>query len=284
MSSLVVASPDVLASASQDLSGVGLAITAANLTAAPSTTSVSAAALDEVSAAVASVFSGHAQQFQAASAKAAAFHAQFVQTLHGAGSAYTAAEAANASPLQGVEPGAQSLESGLSSLTKEQSLGPGTYGPGVYADGRVIVDPGAQITIGRGGSLNVSPTSEVIVGRRSQIGIEQGGSLNVGHASRVELWKTSDLLIGPAVPVTVGPNAELVIGTNFGEPWFNLVGGQVIANGPFEINYSGVFIGRATGYEIYLRPVTINHGTVYGQPFIAVANPGIGGGVEVIEL
>jgi hypothetical protein len=48
MSSFVIASPEVLASASQDLSGIGSAIRAANVAAAPSTTSVVAAAGDGV--------------------------------------------------------------------------------------------------------------------------------------------------------------------------------------------------------------------------------------------
>ena len=64
------------------------------------TTTVVAAAEDEVSAAIASLFSGHAQEYQALSAQAAAFHSQFVQTLNAAAGAYAAAEATNASPLQ----------------------------------------------------------------------------------------------------------------------------------------------------------------------------------------
>src|SRR5262249_30520147 len=55
------------------------------------------------SAAVASLFSGHGQQFQALSAQAAAFHAEFERALNGAGSAYAAVESANASPLQAIQ-------------------------------------------------------------------------------------------------------------------------------------------------------------------------------------
>jgi hypothetical protein len=42
---------------------------------------VAAAAEDEVSAAIASLFSGHAQQYQALSAHAAAFHSEFTRAL-----------------------------------------------------------------------------------------------------------------------------------------------------------------------------------------------------------
>ena len=59
-----------------------------------------AAAEDEVSAAIAAQFSCHAQQFQRLSGQAATFHAQFVQAVTRAESAYAAAEAAHASPLQ----------------------------------------------------------------------------------------------------------------------------------------------------------------------------------------
>ena len=99
MSSFVFASPDVLASASSDLSGIGSAIRAANMTAAPSTTSVVVAASDEVSAAISALFGGYGQEYQAVSARVAEFHEQFVAAVRGGGLMYAAAEAANASPL-----------------------------------------------------------------------------------------------------------------------------------------------------------------------------------------
>ncbi|WP_152311749.1 PE family protein, partial [Mycobacterium tuberculosis] len=54
-----------------------------------------AAGADEVSAAVAAVFSSYAQQYQALSAAAAAFHDQFVRALAAGAGAYAGAEAAN---------------------------------------------------------------------------------------------------------------------------------------------------------------------------------------------
>jgi triacylglycerol lipase len=101
--SFVLAVPDVLGTAATDLASLGSTISSANAAAATRTTGVLAAAGDEVSAAIAALFSGHAQQFQAASAQAAAFHAEFVQALNGAGSVYVAAEAANVSPLAAFE-------------------------------------------------------------------------------------------------------------------------------------------------------------------------------------
>ena len=69
----VTVAPEMLASAASDLAGIRSMISEANAAAAPSTTAVMAAAGDEVSAAIASLFSGHGQQFQALSAQAAAF-------------------------------------------------------------------------------------------------------------------------------------------------------------------------------------------------------------------
>lgn len=98
--SFVNAVPEFLGSAASDLAGIGSSIKASNVMAAAPTVAVSAAAGDQVSAAVASFFSGHAQGYQSISAQAANFHSQFVQALNAGTASYTSAEAANASPLQ----------------------------------------------------------------------------------------------------------------------------------------------------------------------------------------
>jgi hypothetical protein len=56
---------------------------------------VIAAVEDEVSIAIASLFSGHGQQFQALSAKAAVFHDVFANLLNGGAAQYIGTEAAN---------------------------------------------------------------------------------------------------------------------------------------------------------------------------------------------
>jgi PE family len=94
---------------------------------------VIAAAGDEVSAAIASLFSSHGEAFQALSAQAAAFHAQFVQALNAGAGAYASTEAANAAPLQtlaqdlldpnvAISVGGRTLEFG----TATASSGPGS--------------------------------------------------------------------------------------------------------------------------------------------------------------
>jgi hypothetical protein len=68
----VVVFPETLVAASADVGGIGSALSAANAVAASATTTVVAAAGDEVSAAIAALFSSHGQQYQALSAQAAA--------------------------------------------------------------------------------------------------------------------------------------------------------------------------------------------------------------------
>lgn len=76
--SYVVTVPEFVGSAVGDLTNLASSINAARAAAAGSTTGVLAAGADEVSAAIASVFSSHAHSFQSLSAQASAFHSQFV--------------------------------------------------------------------------------------------------------------------------------------------------------------------------------------------------------------
>src|SRR5271157_1691548 len=93
--SYVIAAPELMTAAATDLANIGSTLNAANVAAAASTTGVIAAAEDEVSLAIANLFSGHAQAYQALSAQAAAFHEQFVQALTAGAGSYVGAEAAN---------------------------------------------------------------------------------------------------------------------------------------------------------------------------------------------
>jgi PE family len=91
--SFLVASPQVLADAASDLAGLGSAISTANAAAAAPTTALVPAAADDVSAAIAALFSAHGQGFQQLSAQAAAFHERFVQSLTASANTYATAEA-----------------------------------------------------------------------------------------------------------------------------------------------------------------------------------------------
>src|SRR5271168_1152379 len=94
--SYVIAGPELLTAAASGLAGIGSSLSTATAAAAAHTTTVAAAAGDEVSTAIASLFSSHAQGYQALSTQAAAFHDQFVQSLGAGAGSYASAEAANA--------------------------------------------------------------------------------------------------------------------------------------------------------------------------------------------
>src|SRR5947209_2811719 len=100
--SFVLVAPDVLATAAADVAQIGSAVSAGNLAAAIPTTELAAAAADEVSAAIAALFGAHAQEYQAAAARAATYAEQFVSTLSAAASSYVGAEGAIATTLQGA--------------------------------------------------------------------------------------------------------------------------------------------------------------------------------------
>src|SRR5205807_9310019 len=136
MSSFVLISTDVVTAAASDLNAIGSAVRSANAAAAGSTTSVLAAAQDEVSAAISQVFASYAQEFQALSAQAPLFHDQFVQSLTSGTGQYAAAEAANADPLTGLVGEIQSL-----------GLPPG---PVKLLTGRALIGNGANGAAGTG--------------------------------------------------------------------------------------------------------------------------------------
>ncbi|MCV7379004.1 PE family protein [Mycobacterium alsense] len=123
MSSYLTAVPDALAAASTDLSGIGQVISEAAAAAAPSTTGILVAAGDEVSAAVAGLFGGYAEEFQRLTAQTALFHAEFERALSAAASAYAAAEAASAPPLAALLQQAASLGRPLFSGPNGATLG-----------------------------------------------------------------------------------------------------------------------------------------------------------------
>ena len=83
--------PELVSAAAGDLSNIGSDLGAANAAAAASTRGVLAAGTDEVSAAIAQLFSGHAAAYQALAAQASNFHNQFVQLLSGGGAEYASA-------------------------------------------------------------------------------------------------------------------------------------------------------------------------------------------------
>ncbi len=95
----LVTAPEMLATTAANLEEIGSEISAANASAAGPTTGLVAAAEDEVSAAIAKLFGGYGQQYQAILTQATAFHNEFTQTLAAAGNTYAQAEASNVAAM-----------------------------------------------------------------------------------------------------------------------------------------------------------------------------------------
>jgi hypothetical protein len=93
--SFVTVAPELVGQAAGQLENIGSALSSAHAAAAIPTTSLAVAAGDEVSAAIASLFSTHAQHYQALNAQAAAFHSQFTNLLNAGAGSYLSAEIAN---------------------------------------------------------------------------------------------------------------------------------------------------------------------------------------------
>ena len=99
--SFVMAVPELVRGAAQDLAGLGSSLAEATASVSGPTTGIAAAAHDEVSVAIASLFGGVGQEFQALGAQAQAFHAQFVDLMNASAGAYGSAEVANAQVVLG---------------------------------------------------------------------------------------------------------------------------------------------------------------------------------------
>lgn len=91
-----------MATAAADVEGIGAAIGGANAAAAGRISGIAAAAGDEISAAIANLFGGYGQQFDAVIRQAQALQEEFAQALAAAGSAYQNTENAAVAALQGL--------------------------------------------------------------------------------------------------------------------------------------------------------------------------------------
>ncbi|EUA85505.1 PE family protein [Mycobacterium ulcerans str. Harvey] len=127
----------MLAAAASDLTNIGSALGAANSAALARTTGLLAAAEDEVSTAIASLFSASAREYQIVSTQAAHLHAEFVHSLTRAGAGYAAADAVNASPLQTLQQNVlAAINAPSQALTARPLFGDGADGaPGTGQNG-----------------------------------------------------------------------------------------------------------------------------------------------------
>ncbi|MBW0014674.1 PecA family PE domain-processing aspartic protease [Mycobacterium sp.] len=245
--SFVIAWPELMTDAANDLANIGSTISRANATAAAPTTGVLAAGIDEVSAAVATVFSQHASAYQVLSAQAAAFHAQLVQTLGSGAGAYGGTETANVTQvLRNV------VNAPTDFLLRRPLIGPGTNGT---TNAQGIGTPGGAggILIGRGGNGGTSTAAGAPGGAGGAAGlVGTGGTGGMG---------------GWGAPGGAGGTGGLLDGN----------GGMGGAGGPVGVGGAGGSAllfgnggGGGTGGEVAL-------GGVGGRAGWLVGNGGMGG-------
>ena len=168
MSSYVIATSGALAAASSDLAELHESIRAAYAAAAPSTTSVVAAAQDEVSAAIAKLFGSYGAEFQA---------------LSSAAGSYLTAETANASPLQTVQTVLDDLL-GVVNAPTEALLGRPLIGNGANGTAASPNGVAGGLLYGNGGTGYSETTSGVAGGGGGAAGlIGNGGAGGAGGAN-----------------------------------------------------------------------------------------------------
>ncbi len=191
----LVTQPDLMSTAAADLAEIRSAIGAASTTTAGPTTGLVAAAGDEISAAVAKLFSAYGQEARALIDQASAFHDEFTRVLAAGGFAYAETEIANA---------AAAAKGALSSITAPiQSLLGGGSGGAVVAAGvtgsattsasplvQALAAPGRTITILMGASGYPTP---------SQLYIDTLSGLFV------KPWQTLGILQGLSTPEGLYP-------------------------------------------------------------------------------
>ena len=151
--SFVTAAPDLVEAAAQDLAGIRSSLMEASASVAAPTTGVVPAAADEVSAGVAALFGNFGKEFQAVSAQAQAFHAEFVSAMNAGAAAYASTEAANAGQtlLGAVAAPAQALLGGGAALTTGQAT-PALI-QGIESFGATVAAPYQQLVINTSNNL-----------------------------------------------------------------------------------------------------------------------------------
>ncbi len=196
--SYVIATPEMMATAAFDLARIGSQVSAASAVAAMPTTEVVAAGADEVSAGIAALFSAHAQEYQALSAQAAAFHDQFVHTLTAAARWYTATEIANAAAMRVV---LGAVNAPTQTLLGRPLIGDGAHGtaPGQPGGaGGLLFGNGGNGAAGAVGQVGGAGGAAGLFGIGGAGGAGGAGAPG-GTGGRVDGWR-----VGAASAVWVG--------------------------------------------------------------------------------
>ena len=148
--------PQAVVDAAASVGRIGVSLDEANAAAATSTTAVAPAAADEVSAAVAALFGGHAQSWRKMAAQASTFHQQFASLMNGGAASYTNTEAANAQQIVNgaflADTGRPLFGDGVNGVTNAQGVGTqGGAGGWLWGNGGAGGNSTALGTPGGGG-------------------------------------------------------------------------------------------------------------------------------------
>lgn len=228
MSFLTVA-PQQVEAAARDLADIRSLVEEASSSAAGPTTAVLPAAADEISAAMSAMFDKFGQDFQWLSARAQAFHAEFVEAVNAAAGAYAVTEAANAertaaTAINGTAAAAQSVSAAglLGGL-----LGGGTSG------GSLLGGLGSLGSLGNLSTLG-SNLGSLVAGALPGLPTTLGGLTNsltgVGNSILPGLLNVQTAS-GPYFTGIAGPYEALVYNTSVNLQ--SLVGGWLADPFPF---------------------------------------------------
>ncbi|MEK0465379.1 PE family protein, partial [Mycobacterium ulcerans] len=192
----VLVSPEAMASAAADIERNGALLTQGNAAAASPTINVASAAADEVSTAIAALFSQHAKTYQLLAAELAAIPDRFTKTVLASANSYASAEATNAAdallgvintPTQALL-GRPLIGNGANGTTVNGVGTPGGDGGILYGNGGIGGQGGAGGIGGAGGSGGAGGTGGWLYGNGGNGGAAgwwgTGGAGRAGGAAR----------------------------------------------------------------------------------------------------
>ncbi|WP_231981951.1 PecA family PE domain-processing aspartic protease [Mycobacterium sp. E2327] len=268
-----------MSDATTTLTNLGSTISAAHAAASAPTTGLLAAAGDEVSTAIAAMFSSYGSAYQALSGQAAAFHTQLVQTLNAGAAAYAATEAANASPLETLQQDVLGLiNAPTNTLFGRPLIGNGANG---VTNAQGVGTPGGPggILAGNGGNGGNSTAVGAPGGPGGPAGLLLGNGGNGGTGGPAALGGaggTGGLLGAPGatgapglatVPISVQNNdiiANLSVG---GGPTASVIvdtGSKGLILPPQDVNTATLGAPTGSGSVVYGEPgntLTVNYNT-----------------------
>ncbi|OBJ56780.1 PE family protein [Mycobacterium asiaticum] len=141
--SLVSVVPEAVTAASASLHDLGSALRASSTKALNQATAIAPPAADEISSAITALFGSHAEEFAAVSARASAFHTDFVKLLSGGAAQYLNAEIANAQQTL-----VNAINAPAQALLGHPLIGPGGIAPAAtMMETNTIPTPFGPITI-----------------------------------------------------------------------------------------------------------------------------------------